>query len=51
MGTKSDVDAYEQRGTTVARNRDGTAGFEVEAAGAAGRRCKRDGDEALRKLH
>ena len=51
LGTKSDVDAYEDEGVTVARNADGTAGFEVEGATAASRRCKRAGDAALRKLH
>jgi hypothetical protein len=51
MGTKSDVDAYEEQGDTVARNADGTAGFKIEAAGAARRRCKREGSEALEKLH
>ena len=51
MGTKSDVDAYEEQGDTVARNEDGTAGFEIEAAGTAGQRCKKQGDDALRKLH
>ena len=51
MGTKSDVDAYEEEGVTVARNADGTAGFEIEGRGPASRHCKRDGDDALRKLH